>query len=49
MCLKKKPDERPTTSQILKMGFVRQKMADFIQHDAKTLLDEGKVNLYKKR
>ena len=24
-------------------------MADFIQHDAKTLLDEGKVNLYKKR
>ena len=49
MCLKKKPDERPTTSQLLKMPLVKQKMADFIQHDAKTLLDQGKTNLYKKR
>ena len=30
MCLKKDPAERPTSAQILKMNFVRQKMADFI-------------------
>lgn len=49
MCLKKDPKQRPTTAQILQMDFVRQKMAEFIQQDARTLLDQGKTNLYRKR